>query len=132
MTTILIVEDTKIPAMALKHMLKMYIDAEIMVAYNSQEATNLAEDNYFDLTLMDIGLGPGPDGIQTTIKFREIEKKHNRERSFICALTAHVEVDSAEKHKNAGMDHTFQKPLTPEKIDFLLEKIPALHRIRSR
>lgn len=131
MTKILIVEDSKIPAMALKHKIKMHIDAEVMVAHNSQEAIDLAKDNYFDLILMDIGLGPGPDGIDTTKKIREIEKKENREPSFICALTAHVHADSPEKHKNAGMDHTFEKPLDLEKIDFLFKKVPALQKIKS-
>lgn len=131
MTKILIVEDNKIPAITLKRMLQMYLDSEVIIAYNSEEAFSLATENHFDLILMDIGLGEGPDGIETTIMIRHFEVKNDREPSYICALTAHVDAETPEKHKTAGMNHTFQKPLDFKKIEFLVENVPTLNLIKS-
>ena len=64
---------------------------------------------------MDIGLGTGIDGVETTRRIRA-NKQNPSQHAFITALTAHGDDAIAKQCLDAGMQHILSKPLSPEKI----------------
>ena len=123
MLQVLIVEDNKIPANTAKMLILKNMDAVVTIASTGEEALDLFDSNQFDIIFMDIGLGKGIDGAETTKLMRDIEAKSDRKRTHIYALTAHVTHADIIRYEQVGIDKTFEKPLTDEKIAEVLEDI---------
>ena len=86
---------------------------------NGREAIEILTKSY-DLILMDIEM-PEMDGLEATIKIREIEKNNKNVKKIpIIALTAYAMKGDRDKCINAGMNEYVSKPI---KIDLLLSKI---------
>jgi CheY-like chemotaxis protein len=116
---ILIVEDVKINMMLTKNILNKNIpNAIILEAYNGQEAVEMFEKHAIDLILMDLQM-PVMDGIEATIKIREIDKKLNK-KPIITALTAAAVQEVKEKCKIAGMDDYITKPIDIDHLKNIL------------
>lgn len=117
---ILLVEDTLIAQTLAKTQL---IDqgCEVDVAADGIIALEKALANSYDLILIDIGLGDGPDGFEviTQIKKQSVLNK----TTPIVALTAHETMDYMDKADEVGMDHYFNKPFTPEDAKVIVEYI---------
>lgn len=99
---------------------------QIDLAVSGKEALELTSKTPYDLIYMDLGLGDGIDGIETTRRIRA-DKNNLSHKTFITALTAHGNGDKeiVQKCMNAGMQTILSKPLSPEKvleIHNLLEK----------
>ena len=127
MIKMLIVEDNKTAAnMAIK-VFKKNMDVDITVASTGEEALQLFKNLTFDFIMMDIGLGEGIDGIETTRRIRKIEAEINQQRCPIYALTAHSSnPHELDHHKNMGVDKTYKKPARKEIVDEILSFLPNL------
>ena len=107
---ILLVEDSSVNMQMTKEILEnMGLDTDI--AQSGEEAVKKAENNNYELILMDIRM-PGMDGYETTRRIRKLE----RGLVPIVALTADAVEGVANKAKEAGMNGYLTKPLEPERL----------------
>lgn len=107
---------------------------KIDLAASGKEALELTSKTPYDLIYMDLGLGDGIDGIETTRRIRT-DKQNLSQKAFITALTAHGNGDKeiVQKCIDAGMQTILSKPLSPEKvleIQSLLEKSGNIQKIQ--
>lgn len=86
------------------------------LAQNGIEALNQAEENSFDLILMDMQM-PEMDGLEATKQL--IEKGYNKP---IIMLTANVDSDSKKQLRAAGAVDHFAKPIDTERFYSMLKK----------
>ena len=117
---VLVVEDTPIAQMVAKVQLTK-LGCLVDIATDGIIALEKAMIIPYDLILMDIGLGAGPDGFEVTsqIKARSIINQ----TTPIIAITAHGSPEYIERAFNIGIERYFNKPFTPanakEIIDYL-------------
>lgn len=111
---ILLVEDTPLQQTMGAALLRDVKEYQVDIANSGEEALELTEKCYYDVIYMDIGL-PTIDGIETV---RQIRSNANNlsQKSFIVALTAHIDADITKQCLDAGMQDVLSKPLTPEKV----------------
>jgi DNA-binding response OmpR family regulator len=91
----------------------------VSLAYDGLSALSLAEDNMFDLVLLDVML-PGIDGIQVAQRVRQLGQDIP-----ILMLTARDSVPDIVKGLDAGADDYVTKPFS---FAVLLARIRALER----
>lgn len=80
------------------------------------------EKDKYDLVLMDVQM-PHMDGYDAVRAIRELEKKENKARTAIAAMTAHAMKDDFRKCIDAGMDDVLTKPIHKEGLLTLVEKL---------
>lgn len=114
---ILIAEDEAINKKLMERILSKagYI---VLSAGDGQAAMDIYEKNKIDLILMDVQM-PVMDGIETTMKIRELEKTNSR-KTKIFGLTAHSFTDEKMFCDETGMDDVITKPID---INLMMEKI---------
>ncbi len=93
---------------------------EIDSALNSQEALNKVKEREFDAVLMDINLGVGLNGLETT---KEIRKYPKYSQTPIVALTAYALNGDREKFLQGGCTHYISKPFDKESLINLMNNI---------
>lgn len=112
---ILFVEDTLINQKLGQVLLKK-LGYEFVLAEDGVKALALAEEQSFDLVLMDVHM-PNMDGLEAT---RELRKRsvlaRNGDRLPIIALTANAMEQDREKCLHAGMDDFIAKPFNAEQL----------------
>jgi CheY-like chemotaxis protein len=91
------------------------------VAENGEEAVDKFQKGKFDVILMDIQL-PKMNGIEATIKIREIEKKESRSPVIIFGLTGSLSESDLAAYRAAGMQGCIGKgsvleSAVPEALD---------------
>jgi len=112
---ILLVEDNLLNQRIVTYSLKKY-NYEVIVANNGVEAIEYFREKKFDVILMDIMM-PIMDGLEATIKIREIENLVSKEkRTPIIALTANTMDNDRDKCISFGMDDFMAKPFDIEKL----------------
>lgn len=122
----LIVEDTSIAqVIARKHMEAQ--GCEVEVAADGASALEKALQTHYDVILMDIGLGDGPDGFEVA---RQIKSQSNPNMAtLIAALTSHSSPEDIEQAMQAGMEKYYSKPFrsedSKELVDYVKEKLNA-------
>lgn len=116
---VLIVEDIQVNHILMNKILGRF-GCKADAAYSGAEALKLWQDMPYDLIFMDIHM-PGMDGYEITQEIRSRETKGGT-RSAIVALTADAMVGDREKCLAAGMDDYLNKPVTPERINEILQK----------
>ena len=100
---------------------------EIDIASNGFETIKKADDNDYELILMDIQM-PIMDGYEATKTIRETDKDIP-----IVALTANAMKEDIEKTKAAGMNKHLNKPIEVDKLfETLLEFIPPKVKIDEK
>jgi len=115
---ILLVEDNILNQRIVTLSLKKF-KHEVIIANNGVEAVDQFKERDFDVVLMDIMM-PVMDGIEATIKIREIESQNNKnKRTPILALTANTMDNDKEKCLSYGMDEFMTKPFDIEKLNSL-------------
>ena len=107
----------------------LHLNLQVTLVTNGEEALSAAENNEFDLILMDCSM-PKMDGFAATRAIRKREEKLARKPIPIVALSAHVANDETE-WRDSGMNGYLTKPFT---LKALSEEIAAqlgLHQINT-
>lgn len=108
---ILLVEDTKINQLVVAKFLKTW-QLKIEYAINGIEAVAQAEQNYYDLILMDLQM-PEMDGYEAT---RRIRLLATHKDTPIIALTASALVEERERAFESGVSDYLTKPFSPNEL----------------
>jgi two-component system sensor histidine kinase/response regulator len=98
---------------------------QVLVAENGVEAIEIYLQQAVDLVLMDIQM-PEMDGYQATASIREIQNRTGIWAPII-ALTAHASDDDRQRCLKRGMDEYLAKPIRPELLYEMIEKLTG-HR----
>jgi signal transduction histidine kinase/DNA-binding response OmpR family regulator len=89
------------------------------LAGNGVEVLEVVKKASYDLILMDVQM-PEMDGIEAMRRLRE---KLDGRCPFICALTAEALEGDRERFLGIGFDGYLSKPLSPEKLQGVLEEV---------
>lgn len=116
---IMIVEDNEMNRDMLSRRLRKQ-GFEICLAVSGEEALQAVPRETPDLILMDVGLGDGIDGMETT---RRLKADPATAGIPVIALTAHALASDRERARAAGCADYDTKPIDLER---LLAKIAAL------
>lgn len=115
---ILVVEDSLIALVVIKTQLTK-LGCLVDTATNGESALEEACSKPYDLILMDIGLGDGPDGFEVAAHIKQQSKVNNL--TPIMAVTSHGEKEYIEKALKVGMVGFFHKPFTLEDAIKIIE-----------
>ncbi len=115
---VLIVEDNNINANLLKLQLQEWYETDL--APNGNSAIEKSRGKKFDIILMDINLGQGIDGVQTT---KEIRKLPGYNETPIVAVTGYALPGDKEKFLTNGFNHFLPKPFTRDQLINLIGKL---------
>jgi two-component system phosphate regulon response regulator PhoB len=85
-------------------------DYQIFMAENGQKAVEIARAEMPDLTIMDIMMPGGIDGLEVT---RILKKDPRTRRGIIIILSARGEESEKQEGLKAGADDYFAKPFSP-------------------
>ena len=89
-------------------------------ASNGEEALQAMKAQRYDLVLMDCEM-PVLDGFSATEQLRAWEVSHQRVRTPVVALTAHILTEHKERARQAGMDGHMAKPVELSQLRELVE-----------
>ncbi|GEN22495.1 histidine kinase [Halomonas cupida] len=115
--SLLIVDDSEPNRLLLKELIEGP-SRRLTLASSGEEAIALAQQQDFDMVLMDIRM-KGIDGVEATQALRRISDSW-RERPII-AVTAHVLESQRRELLQKGIDDVLIKPLDPAHLDELLQ-----------
>ena len=93
----------------------------VSVAATGKEAVRLAQNELFDMVLMDIQM-PEMDGMEAAQMIRQSETAGGA-RVPIIAMTAHALKGDSERFLSAGMDGYIAKPFQQEELLDVLERV---------
>lgn len=117
----LVVEDNLINQRLIKLLLKEY-GLQVTAVSNGDEAVEMCRNNRYDIVFMDIDM-PVKDGILATQEIKAEEGGlHTMGRMPIIALTALAMEGDREYILEKGLDDYLSKPLTREKLEYILHK----------
>ena len=126
--SVLLVEDDALAQMVAKNFLKD-LSCRVDTASSGEEAVKNANQNKYDLILMDIGLGD-TDGFTVTAEIKA-NSSLNKDTPIV-AVTANASQEYQQRGIEVGMMDFFAKPLQVAKLKQLLDSIAiASHENRS-
>ena len=117
---ILLAEDNPVNQEVAKGFLEK-LGCSVRVTPHGQEAVEAAQEQRFDLILMDCHM-PVMDGFSATARLREHELRTGKAYTPIIALTADVQKGIEEQCRQSGMDDYLSKPFSLEQLQQALEK----------
>jgi CheY-like chemotaxis protein len=123
---VLLVEDSRIAQIAAE-MVIHYKACELMIATSGEEAVELANQDTYDIILMDIGLS-GITGFDATIEIRKNSLLNKN--TLIYALTAHGEPQYYQKAIQVDMDGYLEKPLRTTQLEEVFDALKNKRAIR--
>ncbi len=115
---ILVVEDSLIALVVIKTQLTK-LGCLVDSATDGESALKEAQSKPYDLILMDIGLGDGPDGFEVAAHIKQQSPINHL--TPIMAVTSHGETEYIEKALEVGMVGFFHKPFTLEDAMKIIE-----------
>ena len=116
---ILVAEDNTISTKVIRGMLgKLNLQPD--TASNGEEALQAMKAQRYDLVLMDCEM-PILDGFSATAALRAWEMGHQRIRTPVVALTAHILSEHKERARLAGMDGHMAKPVELSQLREVVE-----------
>ena len=118
---VLVVEDDKVNAIVLSHLLKK-AGHRIRNAENGRQALDILQSEIFDLIFMDIQM-PVMDGLEATRRIRAGEVGMDKADIPIVALTAYAMSGDREKFLAAGMNDYLTKPAAMEDIRGVIARV---------
>jgi len=121
---ILLVEDSPESRMVVSLFIRGI--AQIAFAVNGLEALKKAEEDLFDIILMDINLGDGLNGMEVTKRLRQTMKYKS---TPIVAVTAYSMLEDQKKILEAGCSHYVNKPFTKKELQDLITNIVNTYRL---
>ncbi len=95
------------------------------MASGSAEAVERARSHEYALCFIDLRMPPGPDGIETLKRIREI-----RPDAICVIMTAFAAVDTAVEAMKHGAEDYLVKPINPQEISLLAERLLRMRQIR--
>ena len=103
-------------------LVSIYLDKHYLIdtAKNGSTAISLANNKIYDAILMDINLGKGINGIETT---KEIRKINGYENIPIIALTAFALEGDREEFISGGCSEYISKPFTRSNLLSLIKSL---------
>lgn len=119
--SILVIEDHPANQQVIAGQLELLQCHYQMVSDGDEALRLLEEENYYDVILLDCNL-PGRDGYQITREIRETERKGQRSRTPVIAISA---LNSEEHHHRcheSGMDDVLTKPIRLQPLAEMLAK----------
>ncbi len=116
----LVVEDNLINQRLIKLLLKEY-GLNVVTASDGNQAVEACRNQLFDIVFMDIDM-PVKDGILATQEIKAQEGVARAGKMPIIALTALAMEGDREYILAKGLDDYLSKPLTREKLEFILHK----------
>lgn len=116
----LVVEDNLINQRLIKLLLKEY-GLNVITASDGNEAVEVCRNQTFDIVFMDIDM-PVKDGILATQEIKAAERASHSGKMPIIALTALAMEGDREYIMGKGLDDYISKPLTREKLEYILRK----------
>ena len=112
MKSILIVEDEAISAILLRKLLEK--DFKVDVAQNAKDCLALAQNNIYNICILDINLGKGSkDGKDLLAYFKSMPKYS---KCKYIAITAYALPGDRDTYINMGFDQYFSKPIVFEEV----------------
>lgn len=115
---VLVVEDDLLSIEVIRIVLKDI--CELDFAENGFKAIDYAKEKKYELILMDVGLGYGINGMETTQKIRKIDGYGS---TPVVALTAYAMAGDKEKFLSQGMTHYLSKPYEVKDLQNLVKSI---------
>ena len=116
---VLVAEDNAINQTVMRQMLER-LGCEVEIVGDGTTALRTVKNRSFDLVLMDIQM-PRMDGFEAT---RRLVAHHAEgERPYIASLTAHSMDNQRDKAAAAGMDDVLEKPVQPDALVALLQRV---------
>lgn len=116
----LVVEDNLINQRLIKLLLREY-GISVVAVSNGDEAVETCRETNFDIVFMDIDM-PIKDGILATQEIKAEERYSKVGHMPIIALTALAMEGDREYILGRGLDDYLSKPLTREKLEYVLQK----------
>lgn len=115
---VLVVEDNLLN----KEVIEMFLQSICNVDYarNGTTAVQLATQKKYDSIIMDINLGAGINGLETTKAIRKIE---GYETTPIVAITGYAMTHDRDKILAEGIDYYLVKPIERSELVSLMEQI---------
>lgn len=99
---------------------------EMEFADSGEKAFRLVNDKKFHIILMDINLGKGMSGVETTKEIKKIESYKNVP---IVAITGFAMRGDKEEFIQAGCTHYLSKPFSRSKLIKLLDEIASIQKV---
>ena len=112
---VLVAEDNEVNQMLIAELMKKYSITPHIVE-NGKEALDRAQEEHFDLILMDINM-PIMNGVEATEKIMNVSDI-NRETPIV-ALTSNVLEEDIQRFTLAGMYSHIAKPIKPDELQAL-------------
>lgn len=117
---ILVVEDSPIAQVVVKAQL-IKLGCTVDIAPDGISALEKAISTRYDIILMDIGLGSGPDGFEVTIQIKEQSKLNNT--TPIMAVTTHEGPEFNDRATEVGMEGYFNKPFNSQDAQKIIDYV---------
>jgi DNA-binding NtrC family response regulator len=95
------------------------------LAASGADAIALAREREYALSLIDLRMPPGPDGIETMRALKAL-----RPEVPVVIVTAFASVDTAIDAMKEGAEDYLVKPVNPREISLLVERLLSLTRLR--
>jgi PAS domain S-box-containing protein len=119
---VLVAEDNDVNQIVFEQILEA-MDVDFRIVSNGQEAVAAWTSAAPDLILMDVSM-PVMNGLQATQAIRDAETKAGNKPHPVpvIAVTAHAMTGDRERCLAAGMNDYLSKPVSPEKLEAIIEK----------
>ena len=114
----LLVEDEEISRVIARMFLKGICDVDF--AESGEIGYEMAKKKKYDIIFMDIGLGRGMNGMQTSQKIKQLDQYKN---TPIVALTAYAMKGDREEFLSNGCSHYVSRPVDKHKLIKLVQDI---------
>ncbi|MCX6270906.1 MAG: ATP-binding protein, partial [Bacteroidetes bacterium] len=108
---VLIVEDNELNI----QLIRIYLEDDYLTdaCLDGETAINMVENKQYDAILMDINLGEGLDGVDTSLEIRKIKGYENRP---VIAITGYTTTEEKMKILSNGCSHYLPKPFNKEDL----------------
>lgn len=120
---ILAADDNETNRLVLSALLQRH-PVELSLVEDGKSAVAAWQSGHFDLILMDVRM-PVMDGLAATREIRALENRHHKPATPIIALTANVMKDQIRGYRDIGMDGVLAKPISPDRLDALLQSVSS-------
>ena len=117
---VLVVDDSRDTAQTMSALLEMW-GHQPFVAYDGAAAVEAAVHCCPDVVLLDLALGPGPDGYEVA---RQVRRLAGKQPVIIC-ISGYGRDEDRRRSREAGCDHHLLKPADPNELAQLLREIEA-------